>query len=194
MGIAVVETPTKPFAGQKPGTSGLRKRVPEFQQQNYTENFVQAILDAGLGSKKKGAQLVVGGDGRFLSMEATNVIIKIAAANGVSIHLLTLRVRMNIDKFQLSRLIVGQNGFLSTPALSNLIRKGHEGRIVDGGIILTASHNPGGPKGDFGIKFNCENGGPAPDQVTDSIYQITTKIDKCLIAKDLECDFTQVGR
>uniref|UniRef100_A0A1I7TS16 phosphoglucomutase (alpha-D-glucose-1,6-bisphosphate-dependent) n=1 Tax=Caenorhabditis tropicalis TaxID=1561998 RepID=A0A1I7TS16_9PELO len=176
MGISVVETPTKPFAGQKPGTSGLRKRVPEFQQQNYTENFVQAILDAGLGSRKKGAQLVVGGDGRFLSMEATNVIIKIAAANG------------------LSRLIVGQNGFLSTPALSNLIRKGHEGHVVDGGIILTASHNPGGPKGDFGIKFNCENGGPAPDQVTDAIYQITTKIDKYLIAKDLECDFTQVGR
>uniref|UniRef100_A0A8R1EMZ2 PGM_PMM_I domain-containing protein n=1 Tax=Caenorhabditis japonica TaxID=281687 RepID=A0A8R1EMZ2_CAEJA len=92
MGIAVVETATKPFAGQKPGTSGLRKRVPEFQQQNYTENFVQAILDAGLGAKKRGSQLVVGGDGRYLSMEATNVIIKIAAANG-RVKLCTLRSR-----------------------------------------------------------------------------------------------------
>ncbi|CAB3404227.1 unnamed protein product [Caenorhabditis bovis] len=176
MGIAVVEVATKPFAGQKPGTSGLRKRVPEFQQENYTENFIQAILDGGLGSRKKGAQLVVGGDGRFLSLEAVNIIIKISAANGIS------------------RLIVGQNGFLSTPAVSNLIRKGHEGKAIDGGIILTASHNPGGPKGDFGIKFNCENGGPAPDHVTNAIYDITTKISKFSIAKDLECDFTKIGR
>ncbi|CAD6197693.1 unnamed protein product [Caenorhabditis auriculariae] len=176
MGIPVVEVPTKPFAGQKPGTSGLRKRVPEFQQKHYTENFVQCILDAGLGSKKRGSQLVVGGDGRFLTMEAVNVIIKIAAANGVS------------------RLIVGQNGFLSTPALSHLIRKGHEGKPVDGGVILTASHNPGGPKGDFGIKFNCDNGGPAPDHVTDAIYTATTKIDKYFSAEELSCDFTVPGR
>ncbi|KJH50434.1 phosphoglucomutase/phosphomannomutase, alpha/beta/alpha domain II [Dictyocaulus viviparus] len=143
--LNVQMVPTKPFQGQKPGTSGLRKRVSEFQQEHYTENFVQAVLDGGLGSRKKGSVLVVGGDGRFLCLESVNVIIKIAAANGVS------------------RLIVGQNGFLSTPAVSNLIRKGFEGVKVDGGIILTASHNPGGPKGDFGIKFNCENGGPAPD-------------------------------
>ncbi|KAK6041901.1 phosphoglucomutase/phosphomannomutase, alpha/beta/alpha domain I [Cooperia oncophora] len=144
---------TKPFQGQKPGTSGLRKRVPEFQQQHYTENFIQCVLDGGLGSKKKGATLVVGGDGRFLCKEAVNVIIKISAANGVS------------------HLIIGQNGFLSTPAVSNLIRKGFQGKKIDGGIILTASHNPGGPKADFGIKFNCENGGPAPDGVSYSAYE-----------------------
>ncbi|KIH63424.1 phosphoglucomutase/phosphomannomutase, alpha/beta/alpha domain II [Ancylostoma duodenale] len=158
--------------------------VPEFQQEHYTENFIQAVLDGGLGSKKKGAVLVVGGDGRFLSMEAVNVIIKIAAANGVG------------------RLIIGQNGFLSTPAVSNLIRKGFEGKKIDGGeivgtflgIILTASHNPGGPKGDFGIKFNCENGGPAPDAVTNAIYEITTKMSTYSICPDLQCDFTKIGR
>ncbi|WKX93824.1 hypothetical protein Q1695_011245 [Nippostrongylus brasiliensis] len=174
--VKVEVVQTKPFQGQKPGTSGLRKRVPEFQQQHYTENFIQAILDGGLGAKKKGSVLVVGGDGRFLSMEAVNVIIRIAAANGVS------------------RLIIGQNGFLSTPAVSNLIRKGFEGRKVDGGIILTASHNPGGPKGDFGIKFNCDNGGPAPDAVTNAIYTITTQMSTYSICPDLQCDFTKVGR
>ncbi|VDL72250.1 unnamed protein product [Nippostrongylus brasiliensis] len=174
--VKVEVVQTKPFQGQKPGTSGLRKRVPEFQQQHYTENFIQAILDGGLGAKKKGSVLVVGGDGRFLSMEAVNVIIRIAAANGVS------------------RLIIGQNGFLSTPAVSNLIRKGFEGNKVDGGIILTASHNPGGPKGDFGIKFNCDNGGPAPDAVTNAIYTITTKMSTYSICPDLQCDFTKVGR
>ncbi|EPB79067.1 phosphoglucomutase domain protein [Ancylostoma ceylanicum] len=152
------------------------RAVPEFQQEHYTENFIQAVLDGGLGSKKKGAVLVVGGDGRFLSMEAVNVIIKIAAANGVG------------------RLIIGQNGFLSTPAVSNLIRKGFEGKKIDGGIILTASHNPGGPKGDFGIKFNCENGGPAPDAVTNAIYEITTKMSTYSICPDLQCDFTKTGR
>ncbi|XGW12420.1 hypothetical protein V3C99_013265 [Haemonchus contortus] len=174
--VKVETVQTKPFQGQKPGTSGLRKRVPEFQQQHYTENFIQAVLDGGLGSKKKGATLVVGGDGRFLSKEAVNVIIKIAAANGVA------------------HLIIGQNGFLSTPAVSNLIRKGFEGKKIDGGIILTASHNPGGPKGDFGIKFNCENGGPAPDAVTNAIYNITTQMTTYTICSELQCDFSQIGR
>ncbi|RCN45029.1 phosphoglucomutase/phosphomannomutase, alpha/beta/alpha domain II [Ancylostoma caninum] len=174
--VRIETVSTKPFQGQKPGTSGLRKRVPEFQQEHYTENFIQAVLDGGLASKKKGAVLVVGGDGRFLSMEAVNVIIKIAAANGVG------------------RLIIGQNGFLSTPAVSNLIRKGFEGKKIDGGIILTASHNPGGPKGDFGIKFNCENGGPAPDAVTNAIYEITTKMSTYSICPDLQCNFTKIGR
>ncbi|CAI4233356.1 unnamed protein product [Auanema sp. JU1783] len=173
--LKVSHISTKPFEGQKPGTSGLRKRVPEFQQEHYTENFVQAVIDGGLSTSKKGATLVVGGDGRYLSMEAVNVIIKIAAANG------------------LARLVVGQNGFLSTPALSHLIRKGWKGQKIDGGIILTASHNPGGPKGDFGIKFNCENGGPAPDAVTNAIYNITTKISSYAICTDLQCDFTQIG-
>uniref|UniRef100_A0AC35U5Z2 Phosphoglucomutase n=1 Tax=Rhabditophanes sp. KR3021 TaxID=114890 RepID=A0AC35U5Z2_9BILA len=162
---------TKPFPGQKPGTSGLRKKVPEFQQKHYTENFIQATLDAGLGSNKKCATLVVGGDGRYLCPEATNIIIQIAAANG------------------LSKLIVGRDGILSTPAVSNLIRKNKTG----GGIILTASHNPGGPKNDFGIKFNCANGGPAPDNVTNAIYDITTKIKEYYICSELNCDFTQIG-
>lgn len=167
---------TQVYVGQKPGTSGLRKRVPEWQQLHYTENFVQAVIDGGLGENKHGATLVVGGDGRFLCSEVVNVIIKIAAANG------------------LSRLIVGQNGFLSTPAVSAIIRAGFEGIKIDGGIILTASHNPGGPKGDFGIKFNCNNGGPAPDAVTNKIYDITMKMSSYLICNNLECDFTQVGR
>jgi phosphoglucomutase len=163
---------TKPYQGQKPGTSGLRKRVPEFQQENYTENFIQCILDGGLGQNKKGAVLVVGGDGRYLSPQATNIIIKIAAANGIS------------------KLIIGQNGVLSTPAVSTLIRK----KRTNGGIILTASHNPGGPKADFGIKFNCENGGPAPDQVTDKIYELTTNIKEYKICPDLNVDFSQLGQ
>ncbi|KAI1705102.1 phosphoglucomutase/phosphomannomutase, alpha/beta/alpha domain I domain-containing protein [Ditylenchus destructor] len=167
---------TKPYAGQKPGTSGLRKRVPEFQQEHYTENFVQCVLDGGLGKDKQGSTLVVGGDGRFLCPQAVSVIIKVAAANGVS------------------KLIIGQDGVLSTPAVSRLIRKRDGGRFIHGGIILTASHNPGGPKNDFGIKFNCDNGGPAPDQVTDRIYQLTTTISQYKICPDLNVDFTQIGQ
>uniref|UniRef100_A0A0K0FJM8 phosphoglucomutase (alpha-D-glucose-1,6-bisphosphate-dependent) n=1 Tax=Strongyloides venezuelensis TaxID=75913 RepID=A0A0K0FJM8_STRVS len=162
---------TKPFPGQKPGTSGLRKKVVEFQQPNYTENFIQCILDGGLGEKKRGSTLVVGGDGRYLCPETVSLIIKISAANGIS------------------KLIVGKDGILSTPAVSNLIRKNK----TSGGIILTASHNPGGPKNDFGIKFNCSNGGPAPDNVTDDIYNLTTKIDKYEICADLQVDFTRIG-
>uniref|UniRef100_A0A0N5C2G7 phosphoglucomutase (alpha-D-glucose-1,6-bisphosphate-dependent) n=1 Tax=Strongyloides papillosus TaxID=174720 RepID=A0A0N5C2G7_STREA len=162
---------TKPFPGQKPGTSGLRKKVAEFQQPNYTENFIQCILDGGLGEKKHGSTLVVGGDGRYLCPETVSLIIKISAANGIS------------------KLIVGKDGILSTPAVSNLIRKNK----TSGGIILTASHNPGGPKNDFGIKFNCSNGGPAPDNVTDDIYNLTTKIDKYEICADLQVDFTRIG-
>uniref|UniRef100_A0A0N5A3L7 phosphoglucomutase (alpha-D-glucose-1,6-bisphosphate-dependent) n=1 Tax=Parastrongyloides trichosuri TaxID=131310 RepID=A0A0N5A3L7_PARTI len=163
--------PTKPFPGQKPGTSGLRKKVVEFQQKNYTENFIQCVIDGGLGDKKRGATLVVGGDGRYLCPEAINLIIKIAAANGIG------------------KLIVGKNGILSTPAVSNLIRKYH----TDGGIILTASHNPGGPKNDFGIKFNCSNGGPAPDNVTNEIYNLANKITKYEICSDLQVDFGVIG-
>uniref|UniRef100_A0A1I8BCH5 phosphoglucomutase (alpha-D-glucose-1,6-bisphosphate-dependent) n=1 Tax=Meloidogyne hapla TaxID=6305 RepID=A0A1I8BCH5_MELHA len=149
--------------------------VPEFQQQHYTENFVQCVLDGGLGEKKLGAILVVGGDGRFLCAQAVNIIIKVAAANGVS------------------KLIIGRDGILSTPAVSHLIRKKDTGKHINGGIILTASHNPGGPKNDFGIKFNCENGGPAPDNVTERIYQLTTKINKYYICPELNIDFGQIG-
>jgi len=136
---------TTPFAGQTPGTSGLRKKVTVFQQPHYLENFVQATFDAV--QLPEGATLVVGGDGRYYNREAIQVVLKMAAANGVA------------------RAIVGQNGILSTPAASHLIRK----REAHGGVILSASHNPGGPDGDFGIKFNMANGGPAPEKVTAAI-------------------------
>ncbi|MCP9261488.1 Phosphoglucomutase-1 [Dirofilaria immitis] len=174
----IVTVKTKPYEGQKPGTSGLRKRVPEFQQQNYTENFIQCILDAGLGDKKKGATLVVGGDGRYFCSQTVNIIIQIAAANG------------------LRKLIVGQNGFLSTPAVSCLIRKCeiNDGNLINGGIILTASHNPGGPKADFGIKFNCENGGPAPEKLTEAIYALSKSISEYYICNDLHADYTKMAK
>ncbi|VDK63128.1 unnamed protein product [Onchocerca ochengi] len=174
----VITVRTKPYEGQKPGTSGLRKRVPEFQQENYTQNFIQCTLDAGLGDKKKGATLVVGGDGRFYCPETVNIIIQMAAANG------------------LRKLIVGQNGFLSTPAVSCLIRKLeiNDGSLINGGIILTASHNPGGPKADFGIKFNCENGGPAPEKLTEAIYALSKSISEYYICNDLHADFTKIGK
>jgi len=162
--------PTQPFQGQKPGTSGLRKAVKIFQQPNYTENFVQCSLLA-LESQLEGSTLVVGGDGRFFMTDCTAIIIKMAAANKVS------------------RLIVGKGGFLSTPAVSHLIRK-HE---TTGGFILTASHNPGGPDADFGLKFNCSNGGPAPDSFTDRIYQLTQGIQEYRICPELECDFNTLG-
>ncbi|KAG0242006.1 Phosphoglucomutase-2 [Actinomortierella wolfii] len=150
---SIQSIPTKPFDGQRPGTSGLRKRVKIFQQQHYTENFIQAILEA-IPTGAKGATLVVGGDGRYFSQEAVQMIIRIAAGNDVA------------------KLIIGRNTILSTPAASNLIRK----RKATGGILLTASHNPGGPDNDFGIKYNMSNGGPAPESVTEAIYSITQKI------------------
>lgn len=161
---------TTPFEGQKPGTSGLRKRVKVFQQDNYTENFVQAILSA-IPSGAAGAHLVVGGDGRYFCKEAVQIIVKIAAANGVS------------------KLIVGQNAILSTPAASNVIRK----RSATGGILLTASHNPGGPNYDFGIKYNVSNGGPAPENVTDKIYEITKSITEYKKADLPEVDLSTLG-
>ncbi|RZC33218.1 PGM PMM I domain containing protein [Asbolus verrucosus] len=161
---------TTPFEGQKPGTSGLRKKVKVFMEKNYTENFVQCILDA-LGDKLKGSTLIVGGDGRYFSKQAINIIIRIAAANGVH------------------KLIIGQRGILSTPAVSSLIRT-HK---VLGGIVLTASHNPGGIRNDFGIKFNIENGGPAPDSFTDTVYELTKKITEYKFTPDLDCEFHQTG-
>ena len=160
---------TRVHEGQKPGTSGLRKAVRVFQQEHYTENFVQAILEA-LGDQLPGSTLVVGGDGRYYGKEAVGKIIRIAAANGVR------------------RLIVGQNGILSTPAVSTVIRK----YKTQGGIVLTASHNPGGPDADFGIKFNCENGGPAPDHVTNKIYDITKLLKSYKIASDINIDVDKI--
>ncbi|MDF2774774.1 MAG: phosphoglucomutase/phosphomannomutase alpha/beta/alpha domain, partial [Geminicoccaceae bacterium] len=132
---------TGPFPDQTPGTSGLRKRVSVFQQPHYLENFVQSVLDAA--ELTPGATLVVGGDGRYYNREAIQVVLRMAAANGVG------------------RVFVGRGGVLSTPAASCVIRA----RKADGGIILSASHNPGGPNGDFGVKYNLANGGPAPEQV-----------------------------
>ncbi|CAH0389912.1 unnamed protein product [Bemisia tabaci] len=169
MSLSVKRVETKPYEGQKPGTSGLRKAVKVFQQPNYTENFIQAILNSI--HPLPGSVLVVGGDGRYFGKEAVDIIIKIAAANGVA------------------KLIVGQNGILSTPAVSTLIRKYQ----VTGGIVLTASHNPGGPDNDFGIKFNSSNGGPASDSVTEKIYEITKTISFYNIVPDLNVDVSKLG-
>jgi phosphoglucomutase len=143
---------TTPFTDQRPGTSGLRKKVSLFQQPPYLHNFVQAIFDTQ--ESLKGGTLVVGGDGRFYNREAIQTIIKMAAGNGVA------------------RVLVGQGGLLSTPAASAVIRKYQ----TQGGIILSASHNPGGPDGDFGIKFNTPNGGPAAEGVTEAIFERTRSL------------------
>ncbi len=157
---------TSPFAGQKPGTSGLRQKVAIFRQPHYLENFVQCIFDEI--AIPAGATLVLGGDGRHFNRQAIQIILKMAAANGFA------------------RVLVGQNGILSTPASSCVIRK-HQAL---GGIVLSASHNPGGPDGDFGIKYNIGNGGPAPEKITEAIYARTTKIAqyKIISAPDVALD------
>ena len=167
MSIQTVET--KPYDDQKPGTSGLRKKVPHFQQPNYAENFIQATFDAA--DSPAGATLVIGGDGRFFNREVVGKAIRMAAANGFG------------------RVVVGQDGLLSTPAASNLIRK----RQAAGGIILSASHNPGGPDGDFGIKFNVSNGGPAPEGVTERIYARTRSITQYRISDAPAPDLSKIG-
>lgn len=158
-----------PFDGQKPGTSGLRKKVGVFQQADYTECFVQSIFDSLEGFA--GKTLVIGGDGRFHNDKVIQTILKMAAANGFG------------------RALVGQHGLLSTPAASCVIRK-HQ---AFGGIILSASHNPGGPKGDFGIKYNAANGGPAPEPLTDRIFANTQKIDCYRIAETGDVDLATCG-
>lgn len=157
---------TQPFSDQKPGTSGLRKQVPTFQKPHYLENFIQSIFDSLEGCQ--GQTLVVGGDGRYYNRQAIQTILKMAAAN------------------DFGRVLVGQGGILSTPAASCVIRK-HQAL---GGIILSASHNPGGPQGDFGVKYNTGNGGPAPEKVTDAIFQRSQVIDeyKILDASDVDLD------
>ena len=149
---------TTPFTDQKPGTSGLRKRVRVFRQPHYLENFVQSLFDTIAASPN--SILVLGGDGRYYNREAIQVILKMAAANGFG------------------RVLVGRGGILSTPAASCVIRK-HE---TCGGIILSASHNPGGPEGDFGIKYNTANGGPAPEKITEAIYAASRQIGQYRIA------------
>ena len=149
----IITVQTTPYLDQKPGTSGLRKKVPVFEQKNYAENFIQSIFDSLDGFK--GDTLVIGGDGRYYNREVIQIAIKMAAANGFG------------------RVLVGRGGILSTPAASNVIRK----YKAFGGIVLSASHNPGGPTEDFGIKYNIGNGGPAPEKVTDAIFARTKTID-----------------
>jgi phosphoglucomutase len=164
---------TQPFGDQKPGTSGLRKKVRVFQQAHYLENFVQSIFDATVTGADSFANkvLVVGGDGRFYNSETLQTIIKMAAANGFS------------------RVIAGQNGLLSTPAASCIIRKYQ----AFGGIILSASHNPGGPDADFGIKFNAANGGPASEELTDAIFQQSREIEQYHILDSADVDLSRIG-
>lgn len=171
--MIVKQIKTKPFVGQKPGTSGLRKKVDEFKQKGYLENFVQSIFNVlDEQNKIEGATLVVGGDGRYYNRQAIQTIVKMAVANGVS------------------RLLIGQGGILSTPAASCVIRK-HK---AVGGIVLSASHNPGGPNGDFGIKFNAENGGPAPEKLTNAIYEQTRNIGQYLTLSADDIDLDTLGK
>jgi phosphoglucomutase len=167
--MAVKTISTRPIEGQKPGTSGLRKKVTVFQQPHFVENFVQSTFDAlgGFG----GETLVVGGDGRFFNEEAIQTILKMAAANGFG------------------RVLVGRDGILSTPAASAVIRK----HGAFGGIILSASHNPGGPNGDFGIKYNIGNGGPAPEKITDAILANTRSINAYKILDAGDIDLSTLG-
>ncbi|MFT7286108.1 MAG: phosphoglucomutase [Halieaceae bacterium] len=165
---AVLRVATQPIEGQRPGTSGLRKKVSEFRAPHYLENFIQAIFNT---LECRGKSLVLGGDGRFWNREATQRILRMAAANGFA------------------KVIVGCGGLLSTPAASCLIRK----YATAGGIILSASHNPGGEDGDFGVKFNVANGGPAPENITEAIYQQTRALDNYLICDSADIDLDRKG-
>jgi phosphoglucomutase len=160
---------TKPYADQKPGTSGLRKKVPVFQQANYAENFIQSVFDSLEGFA--GKALVLGGDGRFYNREVIQTAIRMAAANGFG------------------KVIVGQGGILSTPAASHVIRK----YKAFGGLILSASHNPGGPHEDFGIKYNIGNGGPAPEKVTEAIFARSKVIDRYLTLDTPDVALDRIG-
>ncbi len=160
---------TTPFDGQKPGTSGLRKKVRVFQQPNYAENFIQSVFD--VVERPANATLVIGGDGRFYNRTVIQQAIRMAAANGYA------------------RVLVGQGGILSTPAASHVIRK----YAASGGLVLSASHNPGGPDEDFGIKYNVANGGPAPEGVTEAIYARTRDIDRWLDVDAPDIDLDRLG-
>ena len=165
----MIIVPTKPFAGQRPGTSGLRKKVPVFEEPGYLENFVQSIFASLEGYA--GQTLVLGGDGRYWNERAIQVILRMAAANGFG------------------RVLVGRDGILSTPAASCVIRKAQ----AFGGIILSASHNPGGPDGDFGIKYNVGNGGPAPEKITEAIYRHTLEINEYRTLEAPDVDLSRLG-
>ncbi|CDP50867.1 Phosphoglucomutase [Devosia sp. DBB001] len=167
MSIKTIET--KPYADQKPGTSGLRKRVTVWQQPNYVENYIQSIFD--VLEDRQGKTLVIGGDGRFYNDVAIQKAIKIAAANGFG------------------KVMVGQGGLLSTPAASHLIRH----YKAFGGLVLSASHNPGGPDGDFGIKYNIANGGPAPESITEAVFARSKVIGAYRIVDVPDVDLSRIG-
>ena len=167
--MVVTVVTTSPFADQRPGTSGLRKRTPVFQQPHYLENFVQALLEEA--ALQAGQSLVIGGDGRYFNREAIGTIIRMAAANGIT------------------HVVVGRGGLLSTPAASHLIRQG-----AAGGIILSASHNPGGPDGDFGIKYNAGNGGPAPESFTNAVAARAAALTRYCVADLPPYDLDVLGR
>lgn len=167
--MTIAVCPTKPIAGQKPGTSGLRKKTAVFMQPGYLETYLQAVIE-GVGGVE-GRTIVVGGDGRYFNDAAIRTMLRMLAANGAA------------------KAIVGQKGLLSTPAASNVIRK----RKAFGGFVLSASHNPGGPDGDFGVKFNVSNGGPAPETVTDAIYARTQTIDAYKITNEDAPDLGVIG-
>ena len=171
--MTVEVIPTTAFNDQKPGTSGLRKKVTVFQQPHYTENFIQAIMES-IPEGSQGATLVIGGDGRYYNDVVIQLIAKIGSANGVK------------------KLIIGQHGLLSTPATSHVIRSHPDDPT--GGIILTASHNPGGPKNDMGIKYNLANGGPAPESVTNKMFAASLALQEYKIEKDLpEVSLSELG-
>lgn len=174
--MAIQTIPTQPFAGQRPGTSGLRKKVTVFTQHRYLENFVQALLDvlnasAGDGRALTSETLVLGGDGRFYNRTAVQIILKLAAANGVA------------------RVLLGRGCILSTPAVSAVIRR----RKAFGGIVLSASHNPGGPDGDFGIKYNAGNGGPANEALTEAVYARTKGLSELRQSDAPDIDLDRLG-
>ena len=167
--MALTTIATRPIEGQKPGTSGLRKKTRVFMEPHYLENFIQAVWN-GIGGVS-GKTLVLGGDGRYFNDRAAQVILRMAAAGGAA------------------KMIVGRGALLSTPAASNLIRL----RGADGGLIMSASHNPGGPDEDFGVKYNIANGGPAPEEVTARIFAATQQIDAYHILEAQDVDLSAVG-
>ena len=174
--MAIQTTPTQVFTDQRPGTSGLRKKVGVFMQPHYLENFVQALLDVlnasdGSGHALRGQTLVLGGDGRFYNRAAVQIILKLFAANGVA------------------RVLLGCGGILSTPAVSAVIRR----RQASGGIVLSASHNPGGPDGDFGIKYNAGNGGPANEALTEAVFARTKVLTELHLSNAPDIDMDRLG-
>ena len=170
-GVEVKDVPTTPIEGQKTGTSGLRKKAAVFSEGNYLANWVQSLFLALPQEEVEGSAMVLGGDGRWFNKEASQIIIKLAAGNGVR------------------KMYVGQNGFLATPAASAVIRA----RKAYGGFIMSASHNPGGPKEDWGIKFNYSSGEPAPEKITDEIYGFTQTVDTLKMADIPDVDLSKVG-